>query len=91
MKTLIVRFLIFFIIILISCNLQAQQVYEQVSIVYNNIQRYSLNGSYYYWTGPISHLYAGFQDEEPDNQNMFRMRYSWNLSSIPSNATIQSA
>jgi hypothetical protein len=91
MKTRIVQFLTFSIIILISCTLQGQQVFEQTSNVYNNIQRYSLNGSYFYSFGPSSHLYAGFQDDELYDQNMFRMRYSWNLSSIPPNATIQSA
>ena len=91
MKKRIIPFLVLIIIIIINCSLQAQLVFEQISTDNNNIERYSLNGSYYYSFGPSGHLYAGFQDDEPNDQNMFRMRYSWNLSSIPSNATIQSA
>ncbi|MFA3784241.1 hypothetical protein ABRY23_14370, partial [Melioribacteraceae bacterium 4301-Me] len=91
MKTIRILTVLFFLVINFYNITFAQEEYSSNFIAAKNIQRYSQLGTTYYSSGPQEHYYAGLQDDEPGDANMFRLKVAYDLSSIPSNAVIQSA
>ena len=84
LKTLIV------ILLIASSSLIAQ--YDEFPFYVQNIERY-VNGNITYYSTfdeglDLSHAYAGKQDDYDYEENTFRMIYSWDLSSIPSDAIV---
>jgi hypothetical protein len=74
-----------------SANIKFAETFQQTYVLVSNVEKYDVGGVTSYMDYSGNHQYAGTQNDEPNDNNRFRLVYAFNLSSIPAGSNITSA